>query len=155
FTMDSLPGTPQIQNIIPTTFFKTTTYAAPILGILGSIFILIVGLLYINWRRKAAAAKGEGDGTDLVNEPEPFEEEKLANPWIAILPLIVVGVLNKVFTTLIPKFYGESVTIPIPNHPIAFQVKGLEAIWAVEGALLVGILTVLAFAWKPVIAKFA
>ena len=32
FTMDSLPGTPQIQNIIPTTFFKTTTYAAPWLG---------------------------------------------------------------------------------------------------------------------------
>ena len=28
FTMDALPGTPQIQNIIPTTFFKTTTYAA-------------------------------------------------------------------------------------------------------------------------------
>ena len=32
FTMDSLPGTPQIQNIIPTTFFKTDTWAAPILG---------------------------------------------------------------------------------------------------------------------------
>ena len=30
FTMDSLPGTPQIQNIIPTTFFKTDIYAAPI-----------------------------------------------------------------------------------------------------------------------------
>ena len=29
FTMDSLPGTPQIQNIIPTTFFKTTAWAAP------------------------------------------------------------------------------------------------------------------------------
>jgi H+/gluconate symporter-like permease len=28
FTMDSLPGTPQIQNIIPTTFFKTDIYAA-------------------------------------------------------------------------------------------------------------------------------
>src|SRR4249919_455974 len=26
FTMDALPGTPQIQNIIPTTFFKTTTW---------------------------------------------------------------------------------------------------------------------------------
>ena len=25
FTMDALPGTPQIQNIIPTTFFKTNT----------------------------------------------------------------------------------------------------------------------------------
>jgi len=29
FTMDSLPGTPQIQNIIPTAFFKTDTWAAP------------------------------------------------------------------------------------------------------------------------------
>ena len=155
FTMDSLPGTPQIQNIIPTTFFKTTTYAAPILGILGSIFILVFGLVYLDWRRRVAAAKGEGYGTDLVNEPEPFEEEKLANPWIAILPLIVVGVLNKVFTGLIPKVYGASVTIPVPGHPITLQVGGLSAIWAVEGALLVGILTVLAFAFKPVIAKFA
>ena len=41
FTMDSLPGTPQIQNIIPTTFFKTTTWAAPVLGTIGAIFILI------------------------------------------------------------------------------------------------------------------
>src|SRR5438477_155980 len=29
-SMDSLPGTPQIQNIIPTTFFGTDTWAAPI-----------------------------------------------------------------------------------------------------------------------------
>ena len=28
FTMDALPGTPQIQNIIPTTFFRTTAWAA-------------------------------------------------------------------------------------------------------------------------------
>src|SRR5438128_5479806 len=44
FTMDALPGTPQIQNIIPTTFFKTTTYAAAWLGTLGAVFILIVGM---------------------------------------------------------------------------------------------------------------
>jgi H+/gluconate symporter-like permease len=155
FTMDSLPGTPQIQNIIPTTFFNTTTYAAPVLGIVGSIFILIVGLLYLNWRRRQAVAKGEGYGTNLINEPEPFEEEKLANPWIAIIPLFIVGILNKVFTVLIPKFYGASVTIPIPGHPLTIQVGGLSAIWAVEGALLLGILTVVVLAWKPVTAKFA
>jgi H+/gluconate symporter-like permease len=155
FTMDSLPGTPQIQNIIPTTFFKTDTYAAPWLGILGSVFILVVGLAYLDWRRRHAAAKGEGYGTNLVNEPEPFEQQQLANPWIAILPLFVVGILNKVFTVLIPRFYGPSVTIPIPGHPITFQVAGVSAIWAVEVALLVGILTVIAFAFKPVIAKFA
>ena len=39
FTMDSLPGTPQIQNIIPTTFFNTTTWAAPWLGVIGAVFI--------------------------------------------------------------------------------------------------------------------
>jgi H+/gluconate symporter-like permease len=27
--MDALPGTPQIQNIIPSTFFNTTAWAAP------------------------------------------------------------------------------------------------------------------------------
>ena len=32
FTMDSFPGTPQIQNIIPTTFFGTDAWAAPVLG---------------------------------------------------------------------------------------------------------------------------
>ena len=36
FTMDALPGTPQIQNIIPTTFFKTDTWAAPWLGTVGA-----------------------------------------------------------------------------------------------------------------------
>jgi H+/gluconate symporter-like permease len=155
FTMDSLPGTPQIQNIIPTTFFKTTTYAAPVLGIIGSIFILAVGLTYLDWRRRQAVAKGEGYGSVLVNEPEPFEEEELANPWIAVLPLIVVGVLNKVFTMAIPQVYGTEVTVPIPGHPVTIQIGSVAAIWAVEGALLVGILTVLAFAFKPVIAKFA
>ncbi len=47
FTMDALPGSPQIQNVIPTTFFKTDIYAAPILGIVGAIFVLTLGLLYL------------------------------------------------------------------------------------------------------------
>ena len=55
FTMDALPGTPQIQNIIPTAFFGTNTWAAPWLGTIGGVFILIVGLLYLDWRRRAAA----------------------------------------------------------------------------------------------------
>ena len=57
FTMDALPGTPQIQNIIPTTFFGTNTWAAPVLGTLGGVFILIVGLLYLDWRRRAGLYK--------------------------------------------------------------------------------------------------
>ncbi len=157
FTMDSLPGSPQIQNIIPTTFFKTTTWAAPWLGIIGAAFILVVGLVYIESRRRAAQAKGEGYGTDLLNEPEPFEAEKLPNPWIAISPLLVVGVMNFVLTQLVPRFYGQvhEFTPAGQSKPIVTQISSVAAIWAVEGALLLGIVTVFAFAWRPVVAKFA
>jgi H+/gluconate symporter-like permease len=159
FTMDSLPGTPQIQNIIPTTFFKTDTWAAPWLGLIGGLFILAAGLTYLEWCRRRAAAAGEGYGTDLVNEPAPFEDEKLAHPLIAILPLILVGVMNKVFTITIPAFYGKSHSF-IPAAvgkaaPVVQEISKITAIWAVEAALLVGILSVIAFAWKPVIGKFA
>src|SRR6201985_509072 len=108
FTMDALPGTPQIQNIIPSTFFNTTTWAAPILGLIGSLFVFVVGLGYIENRRLAAQKRGEGYGTALVNEPEPFEEKALPNPWIAITPLIVVGVANFILTKLVPRAYGAT-----------------------------------------------
>jgi len=159
FTMDSLPGTPQIQNIIPTTFFKTDTWAAPWLGLIGGLFILAVGLTYLEWCRRRALAAGEGYGSTLVNEPEPFEHEKLAHPLVAILPLILVGVMNKVFTIAIPTFYGKTHSF-IPAAvgkaaPVVQEISKITAIWAVEAALLVGILSVIAFAWKPVISKFA
>ena len=107
FTMDSLPGSPQIQNIIPTTFFKTTTWAAPWLGIIGALFILVIGLAYIESQRRAAQAKGESYGTNLRNEPEPFEAENLPNPWIALLPLVVVGVANFVLTFAFRALMGQ------------------------------------------------
>jgi H+/gluconate symporter-like permease len=159
FTMDSLPGTPQIQNIIPTSFFGTDAWAAPWLGTLGGVFILIVGIAYLEWRRRSAARAGEGYGDNLVNEPAPFAGGKLANPLLAIAPLVLVGVLNKVFTDLIPRLYGESSafvpTVVGHSASIVQQVSKIAAIWAVEGALLAGIVCVLAFAWKPVVAHFA
>ena len=157
FTMDALPGTPQIQNIIPTTFFKTTTWAAPWLGLLGSVFILVVGLYYIESRRRAAQARNEGYGKELRNEPEPFEDEQLPHPMIAVLPLIVVGVMNFILTKLIPRLYGPAHELTLGGHgkPIVTQISSVAAIWAVEGALVLGILTVFAFAWRPVLPKFA
>ena len=156
-TMDSLPGTPQIQNIIPTTFFKTDTWAAPVLGTIGGLFIIATGLMYLEWRRRAAAAAGEGYGEGHTNEPEPISDANLPNAFIAVLPLVMVGVLNKVFTLLIPTFYGATSNVALTEgaKPLVTQVSSIAAIWAVEGALLAGILTVLAFAWKPVTEKFA
>ena len=157
FTMDSLPGTPQIQNIIPTTFFKTDTWAAPWLGVIGAVFILVTGLAYLEWRRRQAAAAGEGYGTKLVNEPEPFPDEKLPSAWLALAPLVLVGVANKVFTILIPRFYGTTHTASLPGlaHPVVTQVSSVTAIWAVEAALILGILAVAVFAFPALKERFA
>jgi len=156
FTMDCLPGTPQIQNIIPTTFFKTDAYAAPWLGIIGSVFIFILGMAYLEWRRRQALAAGEGYGSGHINEPEPIPDSKLVNPWIAILPLVVVAVLNKVFTIFVNNSYGKTYDLSMPglDKPIGVTISGVAAIWAVEGALLLGILTVFVFAFRTVREKF-
>jgi len=160
FTMDSLPGTPQIQNIIPTTFFKTTTWAAPALGTIGSVFIVIVGLTYLEWRRRSAMAKGEGYGTSLVNEPERVETTNLPNPLLAIAPLVLVGVANFMLTRWIPVWYGDSFTVtpdilPGIHAPVTTSVKQVVGIWAVQGALLLGIALVLVTAFGRVSSRFA
>jgi len=155
FTMDALPGSPQIQNIIPTSFFQTTTWAAPRLGVIGALFVLAAGLSYLEWRRRATHA--EGYGKDHFNEPVGATAGTLRNPFLAVLPLVVVGVANKQLTGWINNHYGKSDEVALPGleHPISIQVASVAAIWAVEGALLLGILCVLISAWNPVRARFA
>lgn len=160
FTMDSLPGTPQIQNIIPTTFFKTTAWAAPVLGVAGAVFIIVVGLSYLEWRRRVAAANGEGYGNSLHNEPERVNAENLPNPILAITPLVLVGVVNYALTKAIPHWYGDHFDVtpdilPGIHAPLTISIKGVVAIWAVEGALLTGILLVLLTAFGKVRHHFA
>ncbi len=157
FTMDSLPGTPQIQNIIPTTFFKTDAYAAPWLGLIGSAFIFLTGIAYLTWRMRVAQRAGEGYGEGHTQEPEPVADERMVNPIIALLPLIVVGVLNKLFTYAVPRLYGPSneTTLAGLDHPITTSVSSVAAIWALELALLAGILTVIAFGYRGIGERFA
>lgn len=125
------------------------------------MFIIIVGLSYLEWRRRSAMAKGEGYGTSLVNEPERVETSSLPNPVLAIAPLVLVGVVNFALTKWIPQWYGDaSYTVPpevLPglHAPIATPIKSLVAIWSVEAALLLGILLVVVTAFKRVSAKFA
>jgi H+/gluconate symporter-like permease len=169
FTMDALPGTPQIQNIIPASFFGTDAWAAPVLGTLGGVFILALGMTYLEWRRRVARRAGEGyagtpgaDGAPaaaLVNEPAPFAGDRLANPWIALLPLVLVGVSNKMYTLWIPQVYGTThefapsvIGTPLP---VVQEVSKVAAVWAVEAALLTGIAAVLLLAWRTVTGRFA
>ena len=112
-------------------------------------------------RGGGAARNGDGyaSGVELRNEPEPFRGDRLAHPLVAVLPLVLVGVANLAFTRWIPAFYGTmhgfAPSVIGSPAPVVQEVAKVAAIWAVQGALLVGILTVLAFAWKPVVASFA
>ena len=160
FTMDALPGTPQIQNIIPASFFGTTAWAAPVLGLIGSICIIVAGLTYLGWRRRSLMAAGEGYGAPetLVNEPDRHEATADVPPLIALLPLLVVGVGNLLLTMAIPRWAGgETVTLALPGmtDPVSVQVAQMAALWAVEGALLLGIGTILIFAYPAVARRFA
>jgi H+/gluconate symporter and related permeases len=125
FTMDALPGTPQIQNIIPTSFFGTTAWAAPWLGLIGSLFIIAIGLFYLDVQRRKALSRGEGYGTELLNEPETPDSINLPNPLLAIAPLILVGLFNLLFTRWIPEWYGASHQLVLPGlaAPVETDVK--------------------------------
>ena len=72
---------------------------------------------------------------------------------------MLVGVANKLLTGWIPRFYGDSHSFDPAvigsAAPVVQEVSKVAAIWAVQGALLLGIATVLVFAWKPVMATFA
>ena len=156
FTMDALPGSPQIQNIIPTAFFKTTTWAAPWLGLIGGIFILTAGIMYLEWRRRKAKNAGEGYGEGHINEPVEPASHRLPNPFLAVLPLLLVGICNKLFTVVIIRSYGVNFdfsAIGIRGLP-PIEIQKMAAIWAVEAALVTGILTVLLLAFKQVKLNF-
>lgn len=159
YTLDALPGTPQTANIIPTAFFKTTIYAAPVLGLLGAALILIPTLLYLEWQRRQAKTNNEtyDSGWALVNEPENYETEKLPSPWIAMLPLVVVWILNYLFTKNMQDIFGSTFVLDFPGMktPVSIDVAAATGLWAVEMALVAGILTVVVTAWKPVMQHFS
>jgi H+/gluconate symporter-like permease len=152
FTMDALPGSPQIQNIIPGPFFGTDTWAAPRLGIFGAVFVLGLGLSYLEWRRRQAARAGEGYGEDHKNEPEMASTATLPHPALAVLPLLLVGVLNRAFGILISANYGKTYNLAAAGIPKGetLDVAKVASVWAVEGALVVAIGAILVLAWPRV-----
>jgi len=159
FTMDTLPGTPQIQNIIPTTFFRTDAYAAPWLGVIGAIAVFGAGVTWLEWRRRRAAWAGEGYGEDHANEPQAVEDPVTIHPALALLPLVVVGIANRLLLGWIGMAYGTQATAALSPEtaadPVVVQVKAVAAIWAVEGALLMGILVTLILGRRNLSKRFA
>lgn len=153
YTMTMLPGTPQIQNIIPTSFYGTTTFAAPIIGLLAALMQFSLGMLWLERRRKAAQAAGEGYGNHTLHEPTAAQiaEAKDGNYpsfWVSILPLVLVIVVNFYFTTV---DWNNSILAPFQKMGlklIAPNTKAVVGIWALIIGLVVGLGTAVLLGFK-------
>ena len=142
----ALPGLPQVHNIIPTRYFGTDAFAAPWFGLGFGFVIFLVGMAWLESRRKKAFAAGEGYGADHSNEPTAEDlarEECEMNPVLAILPLVVVLILNFVLTGAI-KNWNPDMLAMFPGVKLA-QVAPT---WALIIALIVGNLMVMALGRK-------
>lgn len=144
FTMTALPGTPQIQNAIPMTYFGTDAFAAPILGIVASAIMLFGGMFWLVTREKKARAKGEGYG-DHPNENLKIMDPSKLPPFItSIIPIIVVIVSNFVFSKwVLPA--GDSAYLEKSYHTTFGAVVGT---WSLIVALVIGIVLVVIFNFK-------
>ena len=80
FAMSAMPGTPTIQNLIPTEYFGTTATAAPVIGIVCTIIMFVGPVLWLSWRAKKFRAAGEG-----YDEPDEMPEEVPAAPGLVLL----------------------------------------------------------------------
>jgi len=102
-TMTAVPGTPQIQNIIPTTYYGTTAMAAPLMSIVAIILIGVPGYLYLEWRASSARKKGLG----FVEDPKHKENAEVLKDlpswhWLCgLVPLIVVVLMLNVLPNIL------------------------------------------------------
>lgn len=149
YTMDAFPGTPQIQNIIPTSFFGTNVYAAPMLGIIGGIMIFLGGMYYLEWRRKTAKARGEGYGENLINEPTDIDVKNLPDWKLALLPLLAVLVVNYILSNVFtwnPDILAPFTAMKLPLT--VSSVKNVAAIWALIISVVIGIILAIAIGFR-------
>ncbi len=104
FTMTALPGSPEIQNVIPMKYFGTDTFAAPVIGIFASIMMLSLGMIWLTKRVKSAKANNEGYGNHSDNISEE-NSENLPSIFKAMLPIMIIFIINLFFS----KVYYENI----------------------------------------------
>ena len=164
FTMTALPGTPAIQNAIPMPHFGSTPFAAPGLGILTALVMLVLGYLWLTRQaaRAHAAREGygahadalpspdrqmrehaEGEGFDIMElQAREPETAKLPPFPLAIAPVVLVILVNLLaITVLIPSLDTHYLSDPLFG---ATTIEAVRGVWAIIIALTVSIVFVAA-----------
>ena len=145
FAMTAFPGTPQLQNIIPTRYFGTDAFAAPVLGIVVGLLMMGTGMIWLEYRKKKLMAAGEGYGENHKNEPDPHAEVSEMHPLLAILPLCIVLGLNIYLTGAI-----KSWDPAILSAYKGVTLQTVAPIWALIIAIFVGTVVAIAIGFKNI-----
>jgi H+/gluconate symporter-like permease len=148
FTMDALPGSPQIQNLIPTRYFGTDAYAAPLVGLAGGGVILLGGLAWLESRRARAAAAGEGYGEH--RDDGTASHHRAPHVALAVLPLVLVVAANFVLSRTSWSVAGWYSEAALKNSFPSLDVKSVVSTWSLIVALTLGILSVFLIHWRRV-----
>lgn len=150
YTMTALPGSVQIQNLIPMPFFKTTSFAAPMMGCTAALIMFSFGMLWLSYRTMRSKQKGEGFGnaTDLpaIQNPESNTSGSLPSTLIALMPLVCLLILNFVFSQLlVPTWEADYLA---EARFGGTELKKVQGTWSTIIAMLGAILCVLVIHWR-------
>jgi H+/gluconate symporter-like permease len=144
FTMTAFPGTPAIQNAIPMAFFGTDPFAAPGLGIIAGLIMMVGGVLWLNRRAAAARARGEGYGEHV--EEEQTAPGRVPSFLVALAPIVLVILFNYLFTRFfIPMWDTAYLAEPQYGETTIDAVRG---IWSIISALIIAIVSLIVLNWK-------
>ncbi len=139
FTMTAFPGTPAIQNAIPIPFFGTNVFAAPLLGTVAGLIMLVGGVLWLNRRAAAAHRRSEGYGEHPRTAADSAlpEDTELPSFPVAVAPVVAVILLNALFTyVIIPRMNADYLAEAAYGGTTLQAVAG---IWAIIAALVLSI----------------
>ncbi|ALC06628.1 hypothetical protein CDES_11305 [Corynebacterium deserti GIMN1.010] len=157
FTMTSLPGTPQVQNIIPGQLFGTGSFAGALIGIIGSLMIAGLGLAWLEYRTRSLRKKGEhfssaeSDGEkEAMNaggaQAAAGELPEPKNRIIPFLPLITVFAVNFLCTLYI--FPNMNWDFLSEDKYGGITLSGRSALWAVLVGIVTAVVLILALNFR-------
>lgn len=98
FTAAMFPGSPQIQNIIPTTYLGTDAMAAPVVGTIVGLSVAALIFAYFAWQTKVSQRKNEGfeERPEDLESLKKMESTDTPSTLLSFLPMIVIVVLLNV-----------------------------------------------------------
>ncbi|MBR6013768.1 MAG: GntP family permease [Selenomonadaceae bacterium] len=141
FAMVALPGTPQIQNIIPSSYFGTSTWAGAGIGLFATVIFIGLSMGWLTYRKNSLQSKGEGYGGQT--ESKQRKDRTLPDWKLSCVPLLMVIVINVVLSNPFHWDWGFhwdekslEVFLPMKLALIAASVGKVQAIWSISVALI-------------------